>query len=117
MENHNYAAGEPIFTEGEDARHLFFVLSGEVEVRHDDCVAVVKSGQILGEAALLGQTRTLAAYAKSDCALLSMTRTEIIEQIAKDPDLAIQIIDSLFTKLANTTDELMRLRAKTRSEA
>ena len=111
MESHNYGAGEPIFTKGEDARHLFFVLSGEVEVRQDDFVAVINSGQLFGESALLGRARTLAACAKSDCVLLSMTRDEIIESFAKDPDLAIQIIDALFTKLANTTDELRCLKA------
>jgi CRP-like cAMP-binding protein len=113
MENQYFAAGEPIFAAGEEAQHVFWVLSGEVEVRHDDYVAVVKNGHILGEAALLGRTRTMSAYAKSDCALLSLTRAEILQHLTKDPDLALQIIDALFTKLANTTDELMRLKANT----
>jgi CRP-like cAMP-binding protein len=110
MESKNYAAGETIFTMGDDAKHLFFVLSGELEVRQDDFMAVIKRGEIFGESALLSRPRTLAARAKSDCVLLSITRDEIIESFAKDPDLVIQIVDALSTKLAKTTDELIRLK-------
>ena len=111
MERHNFAAGELIFAKEDDASHLFMVLSGEVEVRQGDFIAVVSSGQIFGEAALLTKTRSMPATAKSDCVLLSMTRDEIIESFTEEPDLAIQIIDALFKKLANTTDELIRLKA------
>ena len=87
------------------------VLSGDVEIRRDSFSAVVGRGEIFGEAALLGKSRSMAVSAKSDCVLLGFTRDEIIETFARDPEAAIGIIEAVFRKLANTTDELIRLRA------
>lgn len=111
MHRRNFSAGELIFANGDEASELFMVLSGAVEIRRDDFSAVVGSGEIFGEAALLGKSRSMAVSAKSDCVLLGFTRDEIIETFARDPMAAIGIIDAVFRKLAKTTDELIRLRA------
>ena len=112
MRRYTFNEGDLIFANGDEAAELFMILSGDVEIRRDDFIAVVGRGEIFGEAALLDQSRSMAASAKSDCVLLGLTRDEIIESFTKDPNAALQIIDAVFRKLANTTDELIRLRAE-----
>lgn len=111
MRRHNFSAGELIFAKGDKAVELFMVLSGQVEIRRGDFSAMIENGDIFGEAALLSETRSMAASAKSDCILLGLTRDEIIESFSRNPDTAIEIIDAVFKKLARTTDELIGLRA------
>jgi len=111
MRRHNFSAGELIFAKGDKAVELFMVLSGQVEIRRGEFSALIENGDIFGEAALLSETRSMAASAKSDCILLGLTRDEIIESFRNNPDTAIEIIEAVFKKLARTTDELVSLRA------
>ena len=111
MQKHQFAAGETIFAVGDDATQLFMVLSGQVEVTRGEFVSRVDEGQVFGEAALLDRPRSLDANAKSDCVLLSMTRDEMIDAFTSNPEQAVEIIDALFLKLADTTDELIGLKA------
>jgi CRP-like cAMP-binding protein len=112
MRRHSFSAGDLIFAKGDKAGELFLVLSGEIEIRHAEFSAVVKNGDIFGEASLLRESRSMAASAKSDCILLGLTRDEIIESFRSNPDTAIQIIEAVFKKLESTTDQLISLRAK-----
>ena len=111
MRRHNFSAGDLIFAKGDKAGELLMVLSGTVAIRGGDFSASVENGEIFGEAALLEETRSMAAVAKSDCSLLAFTRDEILESFKKNPNVAIEIIDAVFKKLANTTDQLISLRA------
>lgn len=110
MQKHSFAEGDSIFEIGDNAERLFLVISGTVEVSRDNFSSHMQKGKIFGEAALLSRKRSLSAVAMTECELLSMTREGMIEAFSKNPDQAVEIIDALFAKLANTTDELITLR-------
>lgn len=110
MQKYKFAKGDSIFEIGDGAEHLFLVISGTVEVTRDKFSSQIQDGQVFGEAALLSRKRSLSAAAMTECELLSMTREEMIEAFSKNANQAFEIIDALFAKLVDTTDELITLR-------
>lgn len=113
MDKHRFSTGEQIFQVGDAAEKLYLILSGRVEVRCNNFVAALDEGEIFGEAALLNKNRTLSAAALDDCTLLSMTRDEMLDAFRDNPEQAVEIIDAVFAKLVDTTDELIALKDKT----
>lgn len=112
MDKHHFSTGEQIFRVGDAAENLYLILSGRIEVRCNNFIAVLEKGEIFGEAALLNKNRTLSAVALDDCILLSMTRDEMLNAFRENPEQAVEIIDAVFAKLVDTTDELIALKDK-----
>ena len=74
-----FKAGEIIFRQGYPGDHAYIIKSGEVAIikEHDDGsreqLAILKSGEMFGEIAVLDEvTRTATAEAHTDCVLQVM---------------------------------------------
>ena len=76
-----FKAGDVLFEEGADGDEVIFIESGTVTVSRDDkVIALLESGDVLGEIALVtGAPRTATAVAKDDISALTFPKEDFDE--------------------------------------
>jgi len=95
------SSGQILFREGAASRHIYRVVSGEIEVsrRVADRIAVlgrVGPGSFVGEmGALVWAPRNGTARAVSDAVLRRYRRGEFLAEVVRDPDLSAQVLNGL----------------------
>jgi CRP-like cAMP-binding protein len=95
------ASGQILFSEGATSRHIYRVISGEVEVSRQawDRFAVlgrVGPGSFVGEmGALVSAPRTGTARAVSSTLLRRYRRREFLAEVVRDPELSAQVLNAL----------------------
>ncbi|GHT75437.1 Crp/Fnr family transcriptional regulator [Spirochaetia bacterium] len=119
-----YAKNRMLFAEGERGDELFIIQSGAVKIvkivdRNEVLLAVLKTGDIFGEMALLdSKPRTACAVAYEDCVVMRVNRANFERITASEPSLITRLTTLLadriwliYKQLANTliTDPLGRL--------
>lgn len=114
-----HAEGGVVFEEGEVSDRFFIIASGEVEIRKrtapgggQKLIAVLEGGAFFGEMAVfLDEPRSASAVAKTDVALLSMRRGDLLEMFSKNPEASFKamgfLTSVLMDRLRNTTRELV----------
>lgn len=117
------APGQTLFREGAASRHIYRVLSGEIEVsrRMADRIAVlgrVGPGSFVGEmGALVGAPRNGTARAVSDTVLRRYHRRGFLEEMARDPDLSSRVLNGLSLRTRAQIEFLRRLPAPRKSRS
>lgn len=98
----SYLQGEPIFTHGNLTRNMYFIVSGEVELRqHDKVIRHLKAGDYFGEMALLSNTPTIAdAIVISPQAEIVLISPDKIETLLLDePKVAMRFLRQMAARL------------------
>jgi CRP/FNR family cyclic AMP-dependent transcriptional regulator len=105
--------GETIFAKGDPGSGLMGVLSGSVKISvpsadgRDIVLRIVHPGEIFGEIALLdGRPRTADAMVMTDCELMVIERRDFIPFLRSQPDLMMQIVEILCSRLRWTTEQV-----------
>src|SRR6266480_6238729 len=103
--------GDSIFAKGDPGNSLYAVCAGTVKISvpsadgKDAVFNLVGEGEIFGEIALLdGQPRTADATAMTDCELMVIERRDFIAYLRSQPDLTMQIIEILCSRLRQTSE-------------
>jgi len=119
-----YTKDSIIFCEGEPGEELFIIQKGSVKIvkindNNEILLAVLKSGDIFGEMALLeSKPRAAGAVAYEDCQLMAVNRANFEHMIKTQPQLITRLtillserIWLVYKQLANTqmTDPLGRM--------
>ncbi len=117
-ETRSHAAGEAVFSEGDDGDDVYVVLSGRVRIAKalsvstDKTLELVDRGGVFGELALLGGgLRSASASAVEATEVLVLTRDGFLGLAERDPALGFKIMGRLAAILAQrlqTTTELLR---------
>jgi len=95
------SSGQILFREGAASRHIYRVVSGEIEVsrRMADRIAVlgrVGPGSFVGEMGTLVWTpRNGTARAVTDTVLRRYRRSEFLDEVVRDPGLSSQVLNGL----------------------
>jgi CRP/FNR family transcriptional regulator, cyclic AMP receptor protein len=113
MRKRTLARGETIFSKGDPGSGLMGVLSGSVKISvpsadgRDIVLNIIHAGEIFGEIALLdGRPRTADATAMTDCELIVIERRDFIPFLRSEPDLIMQIVEILCSRLRWTTEQV-----------
>ncbi|HEY7248631.1 MAG TPA: Crp/Fnr family transcriptional regulator [Xanthobacteraceae bacterium] len=113
MRKRTLARGETIFAKGDPGSGLMGVLTGSVKITvpsvdgRDIVLNIIHPGEIFGEIALLdGRPRTADATAMSDCELMVIERRDFIPFLRSQPDLIMQIVEILCSRLRATTEQV-----------
>ena len=133
MKRRSLLRGTVIFAKGDPCTGLMGVLAGEVKISvpsadgREIVLTTMHEGDIFGEIALLdGHPRTADATAITDCELMVIEpRNFIIPFLRSQPDLSIQIIEILCSRVRRTTEQVeqpnpgnptdgLQVRAKTK---
>jgi CRP-like cAMP-binding protein len=113
VKSRDYAAGELILKEGDDAVGFFVVSSGQVQVvkgpsgSKETVLATLGPGEFFGETALLdGYPRTASVRTLEDTQCLAMTRWDFTAELKSNPEMAVQILRTLARRLRQTDARL-----------
>jgi CRP-like cAMP-binding protein len=111
----NYNKDDIIFCEGEPGDQIFIIQKGSVKIikiteTNEILLAVLKSGDIFGEMALLeSKPRAAGAVAYEDCQLMAVNRANFQQMITSQPQLIARLTTLLseriwivYKQLANT---------------
>ncbi|WP_300337429.1 cyclic nucleotide-binding domain-containing protein [Accumulibacter sp.] len=106
----NFAAGEPIVREGEDGDSLFVICSGSVEVLKasaaedgvfEECIAVLKVGDVFGEMELLDtQSRSATVRALEPVSALALSNGDLFRIYESDLPTFTLIVLNLARELS-----------------
>ena len=106
-------AGTTIFQKGDPGDCLFAVCSGTIRIGShsidgkDAVLNLIQPGGIFGEIALLdGQPRTADAQVVTDCELMVIDRRDFMPMMAREPELALRVIEMLCERLRHTSQQV-----------
>jgi CRP-like cAMP-binding protein len=113
MVERQYAAGQPIVTQGHGGEGFFVVVSGNAEAYREradgDKVAVNTFGptDFFGELALLDDgLRTASVVATEPTQCLALTRWDFITALREDAEMAVLILQELAKRFRRALDSL-----------
>ncbi len=100
--NHN------IFTEGQEGRSLYIVVSGKVRVHlADRDLAKLEQGACFGEMSLFdAEPRSASVTTLENCECLMLTQMQLYDAIDETPDIAINIIRLLSRRIRELNQKL-----------
>ncbi len=111
-----FAKGDYIFLECDPPRSLYVLVKGEVKLlkQTDDgremIVEMVYPGEIFGEEAVFdGQPYPMTAQALDDVEVLSISRSDFFGFLRDNPDLALEIITELGSRLREAQNTIRAL--------
>lgn len=110
-----FAPGHIIISEGSPSLYLYIVKEGQVKVYKSGLgnkeipIAIVNSGQYLGELALLsGSNHTASASALTEVTVVQITRASIEDQLKGAPQWLRALTQNLADRLIRTNEVLRR---------
>jgi CRP/FNR family transcriptional regulator, cyclic AMP receptor protein len=107
-----FGAGETLFQEGAPAAEAFLVHDGRVRLLKrvamaDRSLAVLKEGDLFGEAALIeGSSYGSTAVGLTDGVILALDRTTFRGLLEKHPTVAVRVIDQLVRRVRDAEDQI-----------
>ncbi len=117
---HSYDHGATIFLQGEPAASVHIVLDGWVKLFRitpngaEAVVGIFTKGRSFAEAAAFrGDVYPVAAEAVTDCRLLQVRASLILETMKSRPELATAIVASTFRHLHSLIGQIEQLKAHT----
>lgn len=118
-----YRRGEILFNQGDPSDTVFLIKEGSfklVRVTEDGkevILEVAGKGEVLGEAALFREGfHPATAVALEDARVCAVNRRRLEEVIRETPELALQVISSLGSRLYSYWEKLTELNAGTTRE-
>jgi len=97
-----YHQGDHIFKQGESTHHLYYMVSGQVQLlQQDNVIRTIEAGDYFGEMALLSNMPTIAdAVVTSEQAEVVLIYPENIETLLLDePKVAMKFLRQMATRL------------------
>jgi CRP-like cAMP-binding protein len=93
--------GETIFREGDAAKELYVIQSGRVEIQAGNrLLDTLEQNDLFGEMALIdGALRSATAVAKTDVALVPMSKKDFLALVSRAPSFALDIMAMLARRL------------------
>ncbi len=97
-------AGGTIFRQGEEARELFVIKSGEVRIQLDNrTLTELRADDIFGEMALIdSEPRSATAIAISDVELVPVSEKQFLFLVGQTPHFALKVMRVLAQRLRAT---------------
>jgi CRP-like cAMP-binding protein len=114
----SFDAGQVLFRQGDFGDAAYVVLSGTAEVLVDSPsgpvrVASVDPNAIIGEVAILcNVARTATIRATSPLEVLRIRKDDFLRLLSEFPQMTVEIMRVLASRLSDTTTELTEARAK-----
>ena len=107
-----FRTGERIFTEGEDSRDLYVLISGKIDILKGGkkISEYVHQGDVFGEVSyFLRIKRTATAVASDDATLFCIPSEDVSECFEQYPGVSLKISTTLSKRLAEVSDIMIGL--------
>jgi CRP/FNR family cyclic AMP-dependent transcriptional regulator len=108
MDEVAFPANNTIFTQGQEGRSLYIVVSGQVRVHlKDQDLAQLAKGTCFGEMSLFdAEPRSASVTTLEPCECLLLTQQQLYEAIDETPGIAINIIRLLSRRIRELNHDL-----------
>ena len=113
-----YLSGDELFRQGDYGDAAYVILEGEADILVDTPEGAVKvatlgKNDIIGEIAILCDVpRTATVVAHSDLEILRLSKDGFFHLVTQFPQVGIEVMSVLASKLHRTTETLTAARAK-----
>jgi CRP/FNR family transcriptional regulator, cyclic AMP receptor protein len=96
-----FEKGARIFTEGEDGKHMYVILEGDVDLRVGMArVETLGQGEPFGEMALIDLSpRMASAIAATDCTIAAINEERFLKLVSEHPTFALQMMGVMAGRL------------------
>ena len=97
-----YDADEKIFSYGQVANRIYFIIHGEVEIfdPQGKLITAIGSLQFFGDESLFNENpRSYSAICKKDTHLLSLSRSHLLSIISECPSVAVALLQTYSQQL------------------
>ncbi|HEX2479785.1 MAG TPA: cyclic nucleotide-binding domain-containing protein [Geminicoccaceae bacterium] len=114
----HYASGDALFQQGDNGDAAYVILEGEADVLVDTPqgalkVATLGKNDIIGEIAILCDVpRTATVVAHGDLETLRVSKEGFFHLVTQFPQVGIEVMSEIATKLHRTTQALTAARTK-----
>jgi CRP/FNR family cyclic AMP-dependent transcriptional regulator len=100
----SFKAGSVIFREGDEARELFVIKSGQVRIQIGNrTITELVADSIFGEMALIdNEPRSATAVAATDVELVAVTEKQFLFLVSQTPYFALKVMRVLAQRLRAT---------------
>jgi CRP/FNR family cyclic AMP-dependent transcriptional regulator len=114
MDELSFPADHTIFTQGQEGRSLYIVVSGVVRVHIGDRdLAQLKEGACFGEMSLFdAEPRSASVTTIKSCNCLMLTQLQLYDAIDETPGIAINIIRLLSRRIRELNSRVNAYEAK-----
>ncbi len=109
-----HAKGRVIFTQGDDADFVMYIITGKIKVSvvsnqgKEAVVALLGSGEFLGDGCLIGQTKRLTtATTITECVTMRVQKDEFRRVLREEPAFAQIFISRILTRLERAEENLI----------
>jgi len=108
----HYEAGATLFRQGDEGKTFYLVREGEIEISALSpggrrlALDVMRKGDLLGEIALFGGSRTATATTLKPSLLDQVRRADVLAATKERPELALPFIDLLCERLRSVSAKL-----------
>jgi CRP/FNR family cyclic AMP-dependent transcriptional regulator len=108
MDELSFPKNHTIFTEGQEGRSLYIVVSGSVKVHlKNQELARLNQGACFGEMSLFdAEPRSASITTLEDCDCLMLTQQQLYEAIDETPGIAVNIIRLLSRRIRELNQDL-----------
>ncbi len=112
MDELSFPAKHTIFTEGQEGRSLYILVSGTVRVHLGDRELVrLQEGACFGEMAVFdAEPRSASATTIEPCECLMLTQQQLYEAIEETPGIAVNIIRLLSRRIRTQNAKIRELQ-------
>jgi len=116
----DFARGETVFLQGQDASTIYIVIDGWIKLYRvapngsEAVVHVFTRGHSFGEAvALRGHAYPVSAEAVTDCTVLAIPARGLLNMLAREPELSAAIIAATFQHLQELVTQVEQMKSQT----
>jgi CRP/FNR family cyclic AMP-dependent transcriptional regulator len=108
MDELSFPADQNIFTEGQEGRSLYIVVSGQVKVHHGDRIlARLEKESCFGEMSLFdAEPRSASVTTLEPCECLMLTQMQLYDAIDETPGIAVNIIRLLSRRIRELNQQV-----------
>lgn len=104
----SFAPGQVIISQGDDARHVFTILSGEADVFVDGTqVGEILQDEIFGAMAVFtGKKRSATVQARTSCNVIAVPKEEFITLVKSHPQTTMILIENMAHHISTLNSQL-----------
>jgi uncharacterized cupin superfamily protein len=97
----NCQPGEVIIKEGDEAEHVYTIISGEADVFADGVkVGEIGEDEVFGAMAVFtGEKRSATVQARTACTIMAVPQNEFVHLIEAQPQAAVNLIENLARRI------------------
>jgi len=105
----NCQPGEVIIKEGDEAEHVYTIISGEADVFADGIkVGEIGVDEVFGAMAVFtGEKRSATVQARTACTIMAVPQADFVHLIEAQPKAAVNLIDNLARRIVAMNQQLI----------